>query len=103
VTSNRRFRHDALQKLGGEIFCRGGSEPAEADLVMSHLVNANLAGHDSHGVGMIPAYIRHLKILAAAEQVGLSRGEAETLASSRMRGEPTGRAEGPAGSCPQQP
>jgi hydroxycarboxylate dehydrogenase B len=61
VTSNRRFRHDALQKLGGEIFRRGGSEAAEADLVASHLVNANLAGHDSHGVGMIPSYVRHLK------------------------------------------
>jgi uncharacterized oxidoreductase len=61
VTSNRRFRHDALQKLGGEIFRRGGSEAAEADLVIGHLVNANLAGHDSHGVGMVPSYIRHLK------------------------------------------
>ena len=29
--------------------------------MIGHLVNANLAGHDSHGVGMIPAYVRHLK------------------------------------------
>lgn len=61
MTATRRFRHDALLKLGGEIFRRGGSDAAEADLVISHLVDANLAGHDSHGVGMIPAYVRHLK------------------------------------------
>ena len=34
---------------------------AEADLVADHLVQANLAGHDSHGVGMVPSYVRHLK------------------------------------------
>jgi uncharacterized oxidoreductase len=61
VTSTRRFRHDALLKLGSEIFRRGGSDAAEADLVIGHLVSANLAGHDSHGVGMIPAYVGHLK------------------------------------------
>ena len=26
-----------------------------------HLVDANLAGHDSHGVSLIPHYVRHLK------------------------------------------
>jgi uncharacterized oxidoreductase len=30
---------------------------SEAQLVAEHLVEANLRGHDSHGVGMIPAYI----------------------------------------------
>src|SRR5437016_6191213 len=38
----------------------GGSAEAEADLVAEHLVAANLAGHDSHGVGMMPTYVRHL-------------------------------------------
>jgi len=37
----------------------GGSAEAEADLVADHLVLANLFGHDSHGVGMVPAYVRH--------------------------------------------
>ena len=49
-----------LRKFAGEIFRRGGSAPDEADLVAAHLVAANLAGHDSHGVGMIPTYVRHL-------------------------------------------
>ena len=34
-----------------------GSDEREARLVADHLVAANLAGHDSHGVGMIPTYV----------------------------------------------
>ena len=34
-----------------------GSENTEAMLVADQLVEANLAGHDSHGVGMMPAYV----------------------------------------------
>ena len=51
----------ALRRLVGEILKRGGGGEAESDLVAGHLVDANLAGHDSHGVGMIPAYVRHLQ------------------------------------------
>ena len=41
-----------------EVVCAGlGSEPLEAQLVADQLVGANLAGHDSHGVGMLPAYV----------------------------------------------
>ena len=38
-----------------------GSDEAEATEVADHLVRANLAGHDSHGVGMLPAYVRLLQ------------------------------------------
>lgn len=34
-----------------------GSETLEATLVADQLVGANLAGHDSHGVGMLPTYV----------------------------------------------
>jgi len=34
-----------------------GSEKAEATLVADQLVGANLTGHDSHGVGMLPHYV----------------------------------------------
>ena len=34
-----------------------GSSPREASLTADHLVGANLAGHDSHGVGMVPRYV----------------------------------------------
>jgi hypothetical protein len=36
-----------------------GSSAEEAKLVADHLVLANLFGHDSHGVGMMPAYIQN--------------------------------------------
>ena len=53
--------HDSLRRLVAEIIRRGGSETAEAELVASHLVDANLAGHDSHGVQLVPVYVRHLQ------------------------------------------
>ena len=38
-----------------------GSSDAEAGDVAEHLVAANLSGHDSHGVGMLPDYVRLLQ------------------------------------------
>lgn len=56
----RHVDHARLQQMVSEVFRRGGSTVDEATLVASHLVRANLAGHDSHGVGMVPTYVRHL-------------------------------------------
>lgn len=40
------------------VTCRAlGSDEREALLVGDQLVGANLAGHDSHGVGMLPTYV----------------------------------------------
>lgn len=39
------------------IVLAGGSNEREAALVSENLVLANLTGHDSHGVGMLPQYI----------------------------------------------
>ena len=36
---------------------KAGSLPAEAAQVADNLVMANLSGHDSHGVGMVPRYV----------------------------------------------
>ncbi|MEZ5228976.1 MAG: Ldh family oxidoreductase [Acidimicrobiales bacterium] len=36
-----------------------GSADREAALVADQLVGANLAGHDSHGIGMLPLYVAH--------------------------------------------
>jgi uncharacterized oxidoreductase len=38
---------------------RAGSSADEARAVAENLVDANLKGHDSHGVGLIPRYIAH--------------------------------------------
>ncbi|HYZ22467.1 MAG TPA: malate/lactate/ureidoglycolate dehydrogenase [Rhodopila sp.] len=50
----------ALKAVTHLIARRMGSDDTEAALVADHLVRANLAGHDSHGVGMIPTYVRLL-------------------------------------------
>ena len=55
------FQSQALERAVAAIVAAGGSEPREAQLVSSNLVMANLSGHDSHGVGMIPRYIESLK------------------------------------------
>src|SRR3954452_17779316 len=33
-----------------------GSQPTEVELVTENLLQANLTGHDSHGIGMLPRY-----------------------------------------------
>jgi hydroxycarboxylate dehydrogenase B len=38
---------------------KAGAEDADAHLVADHLVTANLTGHDSHGAGLLPAYVKH--------------------------------------------
>src|SRR5579862_2832567 len=49
-----------LRKIAERVFEAAGSEAAEAQLIADHLVEANLKGHDSHGVGLIPNYLEHL-------------------------------------------
>jgi len=48
---------DALRASVARILEAAGSAPAEADQVAANLVLANLSGHDSHGVGMVPRYV----------------------------------------------
>ena len=52
--------HSKLLGLTNRIVTAGGSSPTEAAIVAEHLVEANLRGHDSHGVGMLVAYVRDL-------------------------------------------
>src|SRR5580692_6668634 len=53
------FQPGALRAVTHLISRRMGSEEAEATEVADHLIRANLAGHDSHGVGMLPSYVRN--------------------------------------------
>ncbi|MHB1200843.1 MAG: Ldh family oxidoreductase [Polaromonas sp.] len=39
------------------VLIASGSSPEEAETVAANLVLANLSGHDSHGVGMLPRYV----------------------------------------------
>jgi len=53
---------ERLGEIGRALFIAAGTPPAEADIVMRHVVAANLAGHDSHGVIQIPTYIERIKV-----------------------------------------
>ncbi len=52
------FTAQALRALVSLIVARMGSSAEETEEVADHLVRANLSGHDSHGVGMLSAYVR---------------------------------------------
>ena len=47
-----------LTDLLASILEGAGAEPERARICAEHLVAANLKGHDSHGVGMAPSYVR---------------------------------------------
>jgi uncharacterized oxidoreductase len=51
------YKVEPLSRAIEAIVAAGGSNASEAHLVAENLVTANLLGHDSHGIGMIPRYI----------------------------------------------
>ncbi|MBT4137236.1 MAG: Ldh family oxidoreductase [Candidatus Latescibacteria bacterium] len=55
------FKPDELCRIGREIYEQIGASPEEAETVANLLVDANLAGHDSHGVVRIPQYVSAIK------------------------------------------
>ena len=57
---NLVFQKVPLTRAIEAIVAAGGSEPREANLVADNLVTANLTGHDSHGIGMVPRYVAAL-------------------------------------------
>ncbi|MCC6436528.1 MAG: malate/lactate/ureidoglycolate dehydrogenase [Acidimicrobiales bacterium] len=48
---------DRLHVFVRRVCAAMGSSEREAGLVADQLIGANLSGHDSHGVGMLPAYV----------------------------------------------
>ena len=57
MTETFTFRADALAAAVRAIVAAAGSHDDEAAQVAANLVEANLRGHDSHGVGMVPRYV----------------------------------------------
>ncbi|MFP1741914.1 malate/lactate/ureidoglycolate dehydrogenase [Lonsdalea quercina] len=49
-----------LTQVAQQLLQQLGCDESEADCVAAHLVGANLKGHDSHGVGMLPEYVRFI-------------------------------------------
>lgn len=54
------IKHEKLFSAIQSILAAAGSDDQEARIVARHLVDSNLLGHDSHGVGMIPNYIANV-------------------------------------------
>ena len=52
---------EVLEALVSEIFTSLGATQAEANTTAAHLIEANLQGHDSHGVVMVPTYVHNIK------------------------------------------
>ena len=52
---------DRLTRIGTALLRAAGASEEEASAVAVGCVNANLAGHDSHGVIAIPTYIDRIK------------------------------------------
>ncbi|WP_421992610.1 Ldh family oxidoreductase [Roseococcus sp.] len=52
---------ERLREIGQALLIANKVPEAEAATVARHVVNANLAGHDSHGVIMLPNYIERVR------------------------------------------
>jgi uncharacterized oxidoreductase len=90
---------ERLHRLASTIVRATGSGEDEAKAVADHLVVSNLTGHDSHGVGMLPDYVKNfragllvpnqsLKVLRDVGAVLLldaGRGFGQTMARDAMK------------------
>ncbi|HEY6824639.1 MAG TPA: malate/lactate/ureidoglycolate dehydrogenase [Steroidobacteraceae bacterium] len=57
----KNFQVAPLTRAIEAIALAGGSNAEEARMVAENLVMANLCGHDSHGIGMMPRYVEALQ------------------------------------------
>ncbi len=55
------YTPESLYAFSSAVLTAMGCDANETDVVASHLVKANLTGHDSHGVGMLPMYGEQLE------------------------------------------
>lgn len=51
-----RYTADSLETTAKRILQGFGCSDNESTIVADHLIRANLSGHDSHGIGMLPMY-----------------------------------------------
>jgi LDH2 family malate/lactate/ureidoglycolate dehydrogenase len=56
-----RIQAERLSNIGQALFEAAGAPRAEAETVMRHVIAANLAGHDSHGIIQVATYIERIK------------------------------------------
>jgi uncharacterized oxidoreductase len=91
--------HERLRDLATEIFAAAGCGAEEAARIARYLVEANLVGHDSHGVIRIPTYAswlrdgkvfagKTIRIVAESDSMAVVDGEfglGQTIGEQAMR------------------
>lgn len=69
-----RYHHKSLIRLASALLQKAGLEEERARIVAETLTEADLMGHTTHGLALLPAYLKEL------ESGGMARtGEPETL------------------------
>ncbi len=56
-----RIQESKLRDVVQQLLEQAGSSQQEAQTVTDHLIRANLTGHDSHGVGLLPQYLGNIE------------------------------------------
>jgi len=91
---SQTLQADFLRTQVARVLEAAGSTPAEAGQVAANLVLANLSGHDSHGVGMLPRYVDAVAegglVPNAAVKINLDTGAMLALDGQRGYGQIVG-------------
>ena len=61
MTTSNRYTAEYLRGISRRLFAASGAPDDIAATVAEILVNANLAGHDSHGVQFVPMYLDRIE------------------------------------------
>jgi uncharacterized oxidoreductase len=56
-----RVSPEKLTAIGNALLTKAGVSKDEAAIVVSHLIDANMVGHDSHGIMLLPTYMDRMK------------------------------------------
>lgn len=86
---------DKITELTQTIFESIGVGADDATQVATNLVAANLAGHDSHGIGMVPYYVKGIQagqlVMSAEATVEMERGPYMLVDGNRGFGQVIGK------------
>lgn len=80
------INHEKLRQLAAKVFERAGCNSGEAGIIAKHLIEANLTGHDSHGVIRVSYYVqwlreqrvfanRHAEVVVKADSFAVLNGQ----------------------------
>lgn len=90
-----RFAPERLEEFVRRVVAAAGGGEEAAATVARHLVLANLSGHDSHGVGMLPTYVDAVLVgrldPRAPPEVVQERGGVAAVEGRRGWGQVAGR------------